>query len=129
MRLIDADELINFFYCEISGTDEYIQSLVDKHQLTYENDVNEGEVIDLCNDFLEGIKNVINTQLTINEWIPISEKLPDDEKLVLITDGESIYLARRDKDIELWNCGDCGCAYEDIIAWMPIEPYIKNHEI
>lgn len=63
---------------------------------------------------------------TVNEWIPVSERLPKEGETIVTVDKYDI----------------CECAFmyrgqfvhnenplENVIAWMPIEPYIENHEI
>nr|DAW67818.1 MAG TPA: Dynein light chain type 1 [Bacteriophage sp.] len=63
-RLIDADELSDFFFSETSGTEEIIHDLMQKHELNYDNGVNEDAVMDFAIDLLKGAQNVIDTQPT-----------------------------------------------------------------
>lgn len=63
-RLIDANELKDFFFSETSGTEEIIHDLMQKHGLNYANGVNEDAVMDFSIDLLKGVQNVIDTQST-----------------------------------------------------------------
>ena len=61
-RLIEADELNDFFFSETSGTEEIIRNLMGTHGLNYANGVNEDAVMDFAIDLLKGVQNVIDTQ-------------------------------------------------------------------
>lgn len=64
MRLIDANELKDFFFSETSGTEEIIHDLMSTHRLDYANGVNEDSVMDFATDLLKKVQNVIDTQPT-----------------------------------------------------------------
>lgn len=52
-------------------------------------------------------------------WIPVGERLPEDGKEVLCTDGKYIYLVEYDADLDA-AFGEA----DGIIAWQPLpEPY------
>lgn len=65
MRLIDADDLKDFFFSQESGTEEIINDLMVKHNLDYLHDVNEDDVMDFSRELLKMVCNVIDTQETI----------------------------------------------------------------
>lgn len=66
MRLIDADELKDFFFSETSGTEEIINDLMMKHNLDYAHDVNEDDVMDFAEELLKKVRNVIDTEPTVD---------------------------------------------------------------
>lgn len=52
-------------------------------------------------------------------WIPVGERLPEDGKEVLCTDGKYIYLVEYDADLDV-AFGEA----DGIIAWQPLpKPY------
>ena len=61
-------------------------------------------------------------------WIPCSEKLPDDEKDYLVTDGESMAVGFYRKEAKAWDNVNFGwlehreetCGLKTVIAWMPL---------
>lgn len=64
MRLIDGDDLKDFFFRPESGTEETINDLMMKHNLDYLHDVNEDDVMDFAKELLHMVCNVIDTQQT-----------------------------------------------------------------
>lgn len=74
-RLIDADELSDFFFSETSGTEEIIHDLMQKHELNYAKGVNEDAVMDFSIDLLKGAQNVIDTQPTAYDPDKVVEQL------------------------------------------------------
>lgn len=76
---------------------------------------------DLDADKLNGLVNVIMKLPEPQRWIPVSEKLPDDGRTVLVTDwGETDFGKRHDG--RWWNCD--GDVLKDVSAWMALpEPY------
>lgn len=62
-----------------------------------------------------------------NRWIPVSERLPDYNEEVLITDGKYVtiderYFLENTEDGEAYTWGING--WNDVVAWMPLpEPY------
>lgn len=77
MRLIDADSVKDFFFSETSGTEETIRDLAEKHNLTYQNDVNEDEVMSFAKDLLEAVQNVIETEPTAYDPDKVVEQLEE----------------------------------------------------
>lgn len=90
-RLIDADELSDFFFSETSGTEEIIHDLMQKHGLNYDNGVNEDAVMYFAIDLLKGAQNVIDTQPIAYDPDKIVDQLNDKFRFV-----------RTDEDLE-WN--------------------------
>lgn len=66
----------------------------------------------------------------IARWIPCSERMPETEKAVLVTDqSEEVYIASRIDiyDEILWWLQDYGRI--NVIAWMPLpEPYKEGDD-
>lgn len=81
-RLIDADELSDFFFSETSGTEEIIHDLMQKHGLNYANGVNEDAVMDFSIDLLKGAQNVIDTQPTAYDPDKVVKQLEEVEKIM-----------------------------------------------
>ena len=74
-------------------------------------------MLDMC----AGMKKaqVIIRENMNDDWIPVEERLPEDGKTVLCTDGEYIYLVEYDADLDA-PFGDM----DGITHWQPSpEPY------
>lgn len=65
-------------------------------------------------------------------WIPCSEKLPEDDEVVLVSDGIDYAVAFWRSDAEAWDDPLHGWldSFEfDVKAWMPLpEPYREEGE-
>lgn len=81
-RLIDANELKDFFFSETSGTEEIIHDLMQKHGLNYANSVNEDAVMYFAIDLLKGAQNVIDTQPIAYDPDKVVEQLEEFEKIM-----------------------------------------------
>ena len=58
-------------------------------------------------------------------WIPVSKRLPDDGRTVLVTDwGETDFGKRYDG--RWWDCD--GNVFKDVSAWMPLPKPYKGGE-
>lgn len=111
MRLIDADALKKVF-----------ENIHDNDCKTLTEMV-----------FFDGVIAILDTQPTINEWIPCSERLPEDlnDKNIdcfLVTDGFLIWMAYYNSEIG-WQFAECTNSrnkidWTEIIAWQPLpQPY------
>lgn len=77
----------------------------------------------------EELEKIIVNQPKVGEWIPCSERLPEDEetKIVTLSDGkvEGAFWNERN-----WWCMDDSINLEvrteDVIAWMPLPPAYKG---
>lgn len=77
---------------------------------------------------LETIEFVIDEQPTVNEWVSVSERLPEGEydNYIVYTDDDRVC----EYDIGSWGNGDwSGCNADgfvphiNVIAWMPFPEY------
>ena len=66
------------------------------------------------------------------QWIPCSERLPEDDTDFLVTDGESMAVGYYRQDVRAWDSADFGWienrkngyGINKVIAWMTLpEPY------
>lgn len=85
---------------------------------------------DYAEGYDEGIRNaaaIVLQMPSAQQWIPCSERLPEDDKDVLVTDGEDFAVAYWRKDAQAWDdClhGWCDLYGLDVVAWMPLpEPW------
>lgn len=115
MRLIDADKLMTVLGQRMNH---------NNIEITIANTIN----------------NLIKDQPTVNEWIPVSERLPEYDEIVLlkIKDGEdywydNVVIGKRRKANkftqqreEYITTGMIVHDFDDVIAWKPIEPYKEN---
>ena len=75
------------------------------------------------------IIDIINRQPKVGEWIPVSERGPDDGETYLITNAESFeqyhtYKGWYDGTKGIWHMTGNFERKMNVIAWMPLpEPY------
>lgn len=80
-------------------------------------------------DECQAIIELIDKQPKVNEWIPCSERLPDDKDYVLICAAgpdEGVFIAYYVEESNKWLYEtDEGLYYEvHVLAWMPLpDPY------
>lgn len=72
-----------------------------------------------------GILNLINKQPKVGEWIPVSERLPENSSWNIFTDGKNISVERYKIDgIDHFFPPGRWFDLDDAIAWRPLpEPY------
>ena len=93
------------------------------------------EIIESLQEFAdklrEGVLNLIKSQPKVGEWIPCSERLPEEEHSMYWTtheDGSVVQhgWSERHGFIYNWELGEKRARMGTVIAWMPIfkpEPY------
>lgn len=114
-RLIDADTLIK----EIESLSVHITGVR----------IGKGVLADSMKEYKKSVLRIIDEQPTASDWIPCSERLPEEYTEVLGCDYEGdIYVVELYKDYvfgkiwKQWNGGDL--KLNVIIAWQPLtEPY------
>lgn len=111
MRMIDADELIDFPYSEGAGTEEQIMDWIEECGLSDEED----KAKMLCWKVIEGFRNVVKTAPTIlaSQWISVEDRLPGENGQYIVTacdEGESY-------DEMIWNDTVVVCAEYYNGAW------------
>ena len=85
----------------------------------------------ITNSSGEGLEEIINNQPTIEipKWIPVSERLPEDEVTVMVSCGKCVFPEARYSETRGWEWAyESGSDYweelYDVNAWMPLpEPY------
>lgn len=110
MRLIDADKLIDALH--LWECYKYKNPKAYDTLMLYE------------------ILQAIEDQPTISQWIPVSERLPDDGELVLLTFEGS---KKVDMETAIYDAkhgfamSERFVGLDEIIAWMPLpEPYKES---
>lgn len=121
----------------LSDYHDFMKKLADDHQMVLASDVLE---------MIEQLKDDLELEEKENDWIPVSERLPEDEKEYLVTlekvygTPEKLYgIASYLKfgDAGYWNekkygylewdkysDGHGGTKMYKVVAWMPLpEPY------
>ena len=133
MRLIDADELIEFLEEEQDGAVRWLEST---YKYGIEKDYDKAEISErVISNLKDSIMDMIKEQPTVNEWIPCSERLPlregeliSDEVLVCLESGYQRVATYHKKSEEWHDCYDTWIN-EKVVAWMPLpEPYKEIDE-
>ena len=65
------------------------------------------------------------------EWIPVSERLPEDNQIVLTSKNNSISILKYHADTKHWyeTNGNWWWSFNMVDAWMPLpEPYKENED-
>ena len=115
---IDKDRLIEFLESRIEcadGWDDY--QLAFKELLAWVNQQPQTDVPDIY------VGEIPQPQ---TGWIPVSERLPDDEREVLITDvADDVFVGWYDERYNEWL--RTNCIVKNIVAWQPLpQPYKES---
>lgn len=123
MRLIDADALMNT-----------LQELLDKRDKEARFTGGRGVTV-TWNDAICRIKTA--PTIEPQRWIPVSEKLPERNKMdstgkyreaYLVTTGHMTFTARFD-EYGYWVLWGYGQVLKNIIAWMPLPKPYKEEKL
>ena len=101
---------------------EQLDSIIGTYEILMGNGVN-SDILDV--DDIEAIREAISA-LSENkgEWIPVSERLPEENTKVYLVCFDDGYISSIMYDRGKWLIGG-----NNIIAWMPLpEPYKKGGE-
>ena len=93
-----------------------------------------GNYVTICSAVsYEGAKQILESLSSAQQWIPCSERLPEEEEEdFLVTDGESMAVGYYRQDARAWDSTDFGWienkekgyGINEVVAWMPLpEPY------
>lgn len=130
MRMIDADELIDFPYSEGAGTDEQIEDWIEECGLSDEED----KAKMLCWKVIEGFRNVVKTAPTIPspQWISVKDRLPEEQKEVLIylPEYDSVEMASLftipSMNLREWVQNEDAYMLDEVSYWMPLPEPAKE---
>ncbi len=90
--------------------------------------------LDYSNDQIRALERLPSAQ-SEQHWIPVAERLPEEEEDFLVTDGESMAVGYYRQDAKAWDSADFGWienrekgyGINEVIAWMPLPyPYRKD---
>lgn len=82
-------------------------------------------VAHVCDNLLCEIKDFINEQPKINEWIPVEERLPEIfENVLIYTKSGHYHIGAYFEERKRWWLGVYWEDLDFILAWMPLpKPY------
>ena len=114
MRLIDADELMDFPYSEGAGTEEQIMDWIEECGLSDEED----KAKMLCWKVIQGFRNVVKTAPTIPspQWIRVEDRMP--------IEYESVF--KKFKSTPKWLAGMYETISNDVNAVVKFEDGTKK---
>ena len=109
--------------CNDCVSREKVWSMITSGKYPNENDE---QFIDRLVEELEKMPSVTPTQ----NWIPVSERLPEDGTWNIFTDGKNVSVERYKSDaIDHFNPNGRWFSLEEAVAWMPLpQPYTAESE-
>lgn len=127
-RLTSRDSKGNLCLCnkEVYGNNQDIYNAIAVLE-DYENTGITPEQLQVINEEYTKMAKELAEFRKQNQWIPVSERLPDYNEEVLITDGKYVTIDERyflenteDGEAYTWDIN----GWDDVVAWMPLpEPY------
>lgn len=127
-RLTSRDSKGNLCLCnkEVYGNNQDIYNAIAVLE-DYEDTGITPDQLQVINEEYQKMAKELAELRQQNRWIPVSERLPDYEEEVLITNGKYVtiderYFLENTEDGEAYTWDINGWA--DVVAWMPLpEPY------
>lgn len=127
-RLTSRDSKGNLCLCnkEVYGNNQDIYNAIAVLE-DYENTGITPEQLQVINEEYTKMAKELAELRQQNRWIPVSERLPDYNEEVLITNGKYVTIDERyflenteDGEAYTWDIN----GWDDVVAWMPLpEPY------
>lgn len=127
-RLTSRDSKGNLCLCnkEVYGNNQDIYNAIAVLE-DYENTGITPEQLQVINEEYTKMAKELAEFRKQNQWIPVSERLPDYNEEVLITNGKYVTIDERyflenteDGEAYTWDIN----GWDDVVAWMPLpEPY------
>ena len=127
-RLTSRDSKGNLCLCnkEVYGNNQDIYSAIAVLE-DYEDTGITPDQLQVINEEYQKMAKELAEVRQQNRWIPVSERLPDYEEEVLITNGKYVTIDERyflenteDGEAYTWDIN----GWDDVVAWMPLpEPY------
>lgn len=127
-RLTSRDSEGNLCLCnkEVYGNNQDIYNAIAVLE-DYENTGITPEQLQVINEEYTKMAKELAELRQQNRWIPVSERLPDYNEEVLITNGKYVTIDERyflenteDGEAYTWDIN----GWDDVVAWMPLpEPY------
>ena len=127
-RLTSRDSKGNLCLCnkEVYGNNQDIYNAIAVLE-DYENTGITPEQLQVINEEYTKMAKELAEFRKQNQWIPVSERLPENGEEVLITNGKYVTIDERyflenteDGEAYTWDIN----GWDDVVAWMPLpEPY------
>ncbi|MCR1918760.1 DUF551 domain-containing protein [Frisingicoccus caecimuris] len=127
-RLTSRDSKGNLCLCnkEVYGNNQDIYNAIAVLE-DYEDTGITPDQLQVINEEYQKMAKELAELRQQNRWIPVSERLPDYEEEVLITNGKYVTIDERyflenteDGEAYTWDIN----GWDDVVAWMPLpEPY------
>ena len=84
----------------------------------------------VADTFAEGcmqFEKLIKQQPTLSQWIPVSERLPQDSSDVLVcTEDSQVLIGWLDGENDWWICSELADDFKSVTAWMPLPEAYKE---
>lgn len=109
MTIDRAIEILNkweFFYGQRAGRELWAEK---------PKEVQDKDIANFCRDL-----RLVREALERTRWIPCSERLPEDEEMVLTSKNGRIEVQEYDKRRNGWNCGGWFWSFCTVSNWMPL---------
>lgn len=92
---------------------------------------NNGCITRSVNHVIDDIRSIPSVKPLENQpqWIPVSERLPETDEDILITDGVAVYIGWINATSRQWRANsEDNCFINNVTAWMPLPPSYQGEE-